>query len=595
MSYIDEKFKDATPVETVENIIALLRKQGIALEEEWYDSGIEGCYSVRVALAGTTLGTNGKGVTKELARASGHAELMERLQTGYRGSGTIHFNDAKALTKEEILAQCTQYLSATAARITAKEGVPMTAEHLADAACGFGKQEKGATLPYLNVETGELVYFPISLIRVLCSSTGLAAGNSTEEALVQGFSEIVERYCQDRFLREKLTPPTVPDEYLKKFSTAWNIITQTRNAGYTVIIKDCSLGEGYPVVASIVIDPKTQNYRVIFGASPLFEIALERSLTEMYQGRFVGALAKSGAIFTGKTRSVNDLEGAFVAGMTSYPIEFFADSEDAVFQPFPDRSALTNKDLLAWALVYLKKKGHTMFVRDMSHYGFHTYRIYVPGMSENCAFQFRGNPSIYRLGYETGKIACDLTQATQEELMMYALRYKSQPSVGGAPHDFTALAGIPMDVSVEKNRYWSFCTAAYAEWESGNVQQAYRYALSARNYADAETKAQWDYICRVIAMRFDGYPFDKSIGLLERFFEPGLAEITRENFAGNPFKRYLPRCDKQCDLCAESKNCRYLEYKTYMDSLNEVVAVYDNAAKFESLRKFFANLPKVQE
>jgi hypothetical protein len=47
--------------------------------EHWINS-LEGVCSLRVEIAGTRLGTNGKGASREFALASAYAELMERLQ-----------------------------------------------------------------------------------------------------------------------------------------------------------------------------------------------------------------------------------------------------------------------------------------------------------------------------------------------------------------------------------------------------------------------------------------------------------------------------------------------------------------------------------
>ena len=257
------------------------------------------------------------------------------------------------------------------------------------------------------------------------------------------------------------------------------------------------------------------------------------------------------------------------------------------FAPFEDRSACTNKDLLAWALTYLEAQGRTMFVRDMSHYGFGTYRIYVPGMSEVSPWQFRGNPSHYRLSAQTGTMACDMKNANEEQLLIFTMRYKTAASASGGVPDYTALTGLPLQITPELNRYLSYCVAAYAEWQVGNIKQAYLYAVNARNFAQGELRSHWEYMCRVLAMRFDGYPFGRSIVLLEKFFEDGLAQIMHENFASNPFERYLPRCDKQCEGCEFAEKCRYLTHKAVMDQLNKVVARYDNDAAFARLRECF--------
>ena len=83
MRYIDEKFKEKSPEKTVETIRIILKRIGLELEETWNDSGIENCWSLRCNIKGTTEPTaNGKGITKDFARASAYGEFIERLQGG---------------------------------------------------------------------------------------------------------------------------------------------------------------------------------------------------------------------------------------------------------------------------------------------------------------------------------------------------------------------------------------------------------------------------------------------------------------------------------------------------------------------------------
>ena len=105
MKSIDERFKDASPVETVNNIIRMFNDAGLSVTEVWKDSGLSNCYSLRATIDGTELGTNGKGITRELARASAYAELIERFQSGHLGIGDIEYSDEKKFTKEELLQE----------------------------------------------------------------------------------------------------------------------------------------------------------------------------------------------------------------------------------------------------------------------------------------------------------------------------------------------------------------------------------------------------------------------------------------------------------------------------------------------------------
>jgi ribosomal protein S12 methylthiotransferase accessory factor len=56
--------------------------------------------------------------------------------------------------------------------------------------------------------------------------------------------------------------------------------------GFPVLVKDASLGGQYPVMCVTLMNPRTGGVFASFGAHPSFEVALERSLTELLQGRF---------------------------------------------------------------------------------------------------------------------------------------------------------------------------------------------------------------------------------------------------------------------------------------------------------------------
>ncbi len=74
MQYIDEKFKEAKPQDTVAKIKGILDSLGIEVYETWYDSGLENCYSLTVSAKGGIPTSNGKGITKDFARASAYGE-----------------------------------------------------------------------------------------------------------------------------------------------------------------------------------------------------------------------------------------------------------------------------------------------------------------------------------------------------------------------------------------------------------------------------------------------------------------------------------------------------------------------------------------
>ncbi len=587
MIHIDEKYKDASPQATVERIYRLLEAQNIGIEEDWVDSGIPDCYSVRVSIAGTTLGTNGKGVTKELARASGCAELMERIQSGFRGAGALKFPDEVAMTKQELLDRSLPVLEKIAAKITADTNTEFSVAQLLDSVYGYGTVNAVPAIPFFNANDGSSVYLPVGLIKSLYSSNGLAAGNSTEEAAVQGFSEVVERYCHGRILREGLIPPTVPDSYLKQFGTAWNIICSLRNADYTVLIKDCSLGEGFPVVASVLIDRKRHGYRVIFGASPVFEIALERSLTEQLQGYNVGNIALKTVFFTG-TRTASDFEAAFVSGHATFPVEFFDGEPSYPFVPAEDLSNVTNKELLHFITQYLQKHGRTMLIRDLSHFGFPTFRILVPGMSETSTAMYVGNPSYRRLCFDVGGAARNLPEASVPQLLSFIKRYNATPSAASGPISFTNLSGLPLEIPANQDKFLGLLTMAYANWSIGNAAQSAQYLAAALPHADDNSKPLAACLSRYLSLRQNRLGKDQALAHLRMFYE---ADTVRQLQAAlneqNPFSVFLPCCHSRCSDCSIRSICRYPDYNVITKRLNEAAAKFDVAKSFEGLRACF--------
>jgi YcaO domain protein len=141
------------------------------------------------------------------------------------------------------------------------------------------------SLPYVRHSDGETVYFPSNLIENLYASNGMSAGNTLAEAQVQCLSEIFERAVKREILEGELALPDVPQEVLAKYPGIVAGIQGLEEQGFPVLVKDASLGGTYPVMCVTLMNPRTGGVFASFGAHPSFEVALERSLTELLQGR----------------------------------------------------------------------------------------------------------------------------------------------------------------------------------------------------------------------------------------------------------------------------------------------------------------------
>jgi len=138
-------------------------------------------------------------------------------------------------------------------------------------------------IPYKNVLDNEKQLFidPRFLYRVKTSS-GMSAGNSFYEAFNQGMSELCEHYIAGKYLYDpypkyyRLNLNNIKNENLK------NIITQIKADGNDLYVYDFSYNCNLPVLMSLLLNHKTKSVSINIGAFPVFDIALERILTELY-------------------------------------------------------------------------------------------------------------------------------------------------------------------------------------------------------------------------------------------------------------------------------------------------------------------------
>jgi ribosomal protein S12 methylthiotransferase accessory factor len=257
--------------------------------------------------------------------------------------------------------------------------------HLIDT--NSGNAQRGiCALPYVRQSDGETVYFPPSLLENLYASNGMSAGNTLAEAQVQCLSEIFERAVKREILEGELTLPDVPLAVLEKYPTILTGIQALESQGYPVLVKDASLGGLYPVMCVTLMNPRTGGVYASFGADPSFKVALERSLTELLQGRSFEGL--------------NDLPPpTFNSVAVNEPnnfVEHFIDSSGIVSWRF--FSAKSNFDFVEWNFAcdgddattqeaatlfgILEEMGKESYMAVYDELGAIACRILVPGYSE---------------------------------------------------------------------------------------------------------------------------------------------------------------------------------------------------------------------
>jgi len=385
------KGKDLDLETSIRQMTAKLEALDIHVEEASWLNPVSNVYSVHVRdrYCGLMF-TNGKGASAKACLASALGEYFERLSCNYffadfylgeefANHAFVHYPSERWFPVEgdEIPAGL---VDEGLWSFYDPEG-EIRAFHLFDT--NSGHFERGiCALPYMRQRDGETVWFPVSLIGNLYVSNGMSAGNTANEARVQGLSEVFERYVKNRIIAEGLCLPQVPDAVIDRFPRVRAAINELESHGFRLRVCDASLGGRFPVMNVTLVNPNDGGVFASFGAHPAFEVALERSLTELLQGRALDQLDvfQSPTFDNDAVADHHNLETHFIdsSGLVSY--DFFGDVPDHTFVDW-DHDATTGREF-EYLCNIVHELGHDVYIMDYEHLGVYACRILVPGMSE---------------------------------------------------------------------------------------------------------------------------------------------------------------------------------------------------------------------
>ena len=289
------KCKDADPIETVLNIIEFFKSHGFTITEFNNGKSEGNTYSISLTLKYknfTILITHGKGATPEFARASGYAELYERYSTRlstffntgfcndylnkhYADKGYYISRDEKIMTYDEINSESELLFSYLGNFINHKN---------IEDFCDLITNKRYIGVPYYNFIDGTPKYYDPRLLYRMSASNGLAAGNTYEEACVQGISEIFERYIQFQSFKNLNKEFVELDLTTLKNPVIQNMINGIESTNNIIRIFDLSYTFHAPVLMSAIFNKMNSRIYLDFGSAPEFDIAVERIITESYQG-----------------------------------------------------------------------------------------------------------------------------------------------------------------------------------------------------------------------------------------------------------------------------------------------------------------------
>lgn len=384
--------KDAPLEQTIAKMTKVLADLGMKIEVASWRNIVPNVWSLHIRDAASPMCfTNGKGATKEAALASALGEFLERLSCNF------FYNDqyfGQELSDAEFVHRPDECWF----ELTEEDDIPeglldeytleiydpdqeLSGSNLIDT--NSGNEERGiCALPFQRRSDGETIYFPSNLIENLFLSNGMSAGNTLEEAQVQCLSEIFERAVKRQILEQEIALPDVPSHVLERWPAIVDGIKALEEQGFPVLVKDASLGGQFPVACVTLMNPKTGGVFASFGAHPSLHVAIERSLTELLQGRsFEGLNDLPPPTFNShELTEPNNFVEHFIdsSGVVSW--RFFSDAFDYEFIDWD--FAGTNKEEAETLFGILESMGKESYQAIYDDLGVPAVRILVPDYSE---------------------------------------------------------------------------------------------------------------------------------------------------------------------------------------------------------------------
>lgn len=335
--------------------------------------------------------TNGKGTSKKAALASALGEFFERLSCNYffadfylgeqiAHSEFVHYPNERwfELTDDDSLPEglLDQHLLDFY-----QQEAPLAASQLID--LQSANEERGiCALPFIRQSDQEQVFIPVNIIGNLYVSNGMSAGNNRYEARTQALSEICERYVKQRVLTEAISLPHIPASVLAQHPNSHTALAYLAEQGFPTLALDASLGGVFPVVCVLLFNPENGGCFASFGAHPTFAIALERTVTELLQGRNLKQLDvfPAPSFANDEVADPTNLETHFTDSSGLFGWDSLRKTPDFAYctWDFQGDTQTTFKHLVQ----LIEQQDFSIYIADYQHLGVDACRILVPGMSE---------------------------------------------------------------------------------------------------------------------------------------------------------------------------------------------------------------------
>ncbi|MBI9053921.1 MAG: YcaO-like family protein [Bacteroidales bacterium] len=610
---INKPYKDAEPLHTINRIRNILETLDIFTTETHYFSESNHFYSSRLRIENDNLGklnigTNGKGMTPELSLASAYGELMERIQN-YGLFANTHYAFGKESENTSLKSNNVQF---TYIPDEAYNALSELFDKVPDVFRGIFNTEDEVNLlqllnkdlkdsnilsvPFYNVNKDKIEQLPISMISHFCSTNGMCAGNTYEEALVQGTCEILERHVIKQIYFHDITPPDIPLGYFKGSKIYDDIVKLEQDYPYKIIVKDCSLGEGWPVIGVLMINQETLKYKFKLGADTNPAIAVERCLTEIYQGAGNSPTNCDFSLsidpFKTKKDRIDNYYKTIIDGSGYYPKSIFNTNVSYEFKRYYQSDALNSSEDLLSLSEFIIKKGFQIYIRDNSFLDFPAFYVYIPGMSElNYVFsnsEERINSMNLFNGVDNLLKIKSLETKKQEELIHCIERIE----LSEMHSEFNPSQFFLYNISEELEELLPSIFKVMLYYRFGDISKSYSSICEFIDTIHDSRREEYTYYFTVrtyLRMLLDEFDSEKILKQLPFYHGDEAFEVI-EDFANpdNIFQYFpVPDCF-DCASCEIKESCKYFDVMEIAGRIRQ--RNYTNTLDQMNLSKLFSKV-----
>lgn len=282
---------------------------------------------------------------------------------------------------------------------------------------------------------------------------------------------------------------------------------------------------------------------------------------------------------------------SFTLGRGAYSIDFFTEKSTFPFVPFPDRTHLNNAQLLKYAINFVREKDMSIYIRDMSHLGFHSYKVIIPDMCKEDFECITSSLPIARMTGDTKEAELDVQNATPDQLFELQMlnRYKMNSYLVDSDPRCQKLMRLPITKNGLLDRAAGYCHLAYVEWECGNEGNAMEYARSVQRQQVPGISDYFSCLIQTKAMLKEEKNLESVLEKLGIFYENEIiqevAETVRRNL--NPFRKYVVRCTREngCESCYYQDGCLVHAQDALISHVDSYVQKFDCDRSFAKIRE----------